>query len=161
MKYILILLLFFGCSKKQVKPEMEAPPTSLPAPTVQQQYAEINDYTEPVTLEKPYLPAFETIYFDLNKYFLKDKYFEDLHTLAEWMNGNNEGITIEGHCCDLGSNEYNMVLGQRRADIVKTFLTNHDIDPYRISTISYGEERPASEIRSLNRRVEIYKNQGE
>ena len=54
----------------------------------------------------------------------------------------NWTIIIEGHCDERGSNEFNIVLGQRRADAVKNTFIEFGLDPSRISTISYGEERP-------------------
>ena len=50
--------------------------------------------------------------------------------------------TIEGHCDERGTNEYNLDLGDRRAESAKAFLTDLGIDPARLTTISYGEERP-------------------
>lgn len=52
-------------------------------------------------------------------------------------------LRIEGHCDERGSNEYNLALGQRRAEAVRRYLTSHGLDADRFSTISFGEERPA------------------
>jgi peptidoglycan-associated lipoprotein len=51
-------------------------------------------------------------------------------------------ITIEGHCDERGTNEYNLALGDRRAESVKTFLTDLGVDRSRLTTVSFGEERP-------------------
>jgi peptidoglycan-associated lipoprotein len=51
-------------------------------------------------------------------------------------------LQIEGHCDERGSNEYNLALGQRRAESVKRYLTSYGLSPDRFTTISYGEERP-------------------
>ncbi|RME87720.1 MAG: peptidoglycan-associated lipoprotein Pal, partial [Zetaproteobacteria bacterium] len=51
-------------------------------------------------------------------------------------------VRVEGNCDERGTREYNLGLGQRRADSVKNYLTSHGIAPNRIETISYGEERP-------------------
>lgn len=51
-------------------------------------------------------------------------------------------LRIEGHCDERGSNEYNLALGQRRAEAVKHYLTSYGLSPDRFTTISYGEERP-------------------
>jgi peptidoglycan-associated lipoprotein len=69
-------------------------------------------------------------------------------------------IQIEGHTCDIGTNEYNLALGERRANSAKTYLESLGIAPTRISTISYGEERPLFSNtdegnRSKNRRDEF------
>lgn len=72
----------------------------------------------------------------------------------------NAYVTIEGHTCSIGTEQYNMGLGQRRADSVKNFLVSQGIAPERLTTISYGEtrlkvaERQASDY-ALNRRVEF------
>jgi len=52
-------------------------------------------------------------------------------------------VQIEGHCDERGTPEYNLALGQRRADSTKKYLVNLGIDGSRLSTISYGEEKPA------------------
>jgi len=51
-------------------------------------------------------------------------------------------VTVEGHCDERGTNEYNMALGDRRADSAKDFLVNLGIGADRLNAISYGEERP-------------------
>jgi len=51
-------------------------------------------------------------------------------------------ITIEGHCDERGTNGYNLALGERRAESVKTFLADLGLEQSRLETISYGEERP-------------------
>ena len=71
-----------------------------------------------------------------------------------------EIIVLEGHCCDIGTEAYNMKLGQRRADRVKRALISQGLAADNISTVSYGEEQPAvpntsEENREKNRRVEI------
>ncbi|RJP45659.1 MAG: peptidoglycan-associated lipoprotein Pal [Desulfobacteraceae bacterium] len=62
---------------------------------------------------------------------------------AAWLRANPGVIvTIEGHCDDRGTAEYNIALGQRRAQSIKTFLVNAGIDASRLRTVSFGEERP-------------------
>jgi peptidoglycan-associated lipoprotein len=68
-------------------------------------------------------------------------------------------LQIEGHCDERGSNEYNLALGQRRAESVKRYLTSYGLDANRFTTISYGEERPVDprsneEAWAKNRRSE-------
>lgn len=69
-------------------------------------------------------------------------------------------IQIEGHCDERGSNEYNLALGQRRAESAKRFLTSYGLDAARFTTISYGEERPVDpghneDAWAKNRRAEF------
>jgi len=62
---------------------------------------------------------------------------------AAWLRENADAtVTIEGHCDDRGTNEYNLALGDRRADSTKAFLVDLGIGASRLTTISYGEERP-------------------
>ena len=53
-------------------------------------------------------------------------------------------VTIEGHCDERGTNEYNLALGERRAESAKSFLVNLGVNPSRLKTISYGEEKPVN-----------------
>ena len=67
-------------------------------------------------------------------------------------------IEIEGHTCNIGTAEYNLALGERRANAVRDYLTSRGIGANRLRTVSYGEERPKydngrEETRRLNRRA--------
>jgi len=65
---------------------------------------------------------------------------------AEWMMAYPQvSVTIEGNCDERGTREYNLALGERRANAAKNYLIALGIDPNRIATISYGKERPAIE----------------
>jgi len=67
-----------------------------------------------------------------------------LETYAAWLNANSDvNVTIEGNCDQRGSREYNLALGQQRADSVKSYLVQHGVSAYRLDTVSFGEERPA------------------
>lgn len=91
------------------------------------------------------IPSFELepIYFDFDEWDLKLEARAILTKKAEWLRANPEfSIRIEGHCDDRGTSEYNLALGDRRADAAKKFLIALGISATRISTISYGEERP-------------------
>ena len=68
---------------------------------------------------------------------------EVLTQKAKWLRANPTAkITIEGHCDNRGTNEYNLALGEGRAQSAKAFLVDLGIDSSRLETISYGEERP-------------------
>ena len=85
----------------------------------------------------------EMIFFDFNKYDIKPEYRDILARKADAMNQFPEiAIRIEGHADERGTVEYNLALGERRAQAAKDYLANAGVDPSRISTISYGEERP-------------------
>jgi peptidoglycan-associated lipoprotein len=101
----------------------------------------------------------EDVYFDLDSSSLNAVARTVLHEKAKWLHKNTRTkVTIEGHCDDRGSNEYNLALGDRRAESVKAFLVDIDVGPERMSTISYGEENPVDsgkvdEAWAKNRRV--------
>ena len=85
----------------------------------------------------------EDIYFDFDKSNLKPAAQESLLRKAEWLLENSDvTVTIEGHCDERGTNEYNLALGDRRAESAKAFLLNLGVSASRLTTISYGEERP-------------------
>lgn len=85
----------------------------------------------------------ESIYFDFDKSFIKLEYRAVLQAKAEFLKDDpNIHIRIEGNCDERGTNEYNLALGERRADSAAKFLVSLGISPDRIETISYGEERP-------------------
>lgn len=86
----------------------------------------------------------QNIYFEFDKATLTGDAREVLIKNGKWLRKNPDvEITIEGHCDERGTNEYNLALGDRRAETVKTFLADLGIPPSRLTTISYGEERPA------------------
>lgn len=83
------------------------------------------------------------IYFDFDKSIVRPDQVERLETNALFLRDNPEiKVRIEGNCDNRGSNEYNMALGERRATGAKKYLANLGIADSRLSTLSYGEERP-------------------
>ena len=86
----------------------------------------------------------KNVYFGFDDATLTRKAREILAKKAEWLRSHPDvEVVIEGHCDERGTKEYNMALGQRRAQSIKNFLVNAGIDADRLDTISYGEERPA------------------
>ena len=102
-----------------------------------------------------------TVYSEFDKLNLNSKPLQTLISAVSAMKANQSiRITIAGHADERGTREYNLALGQRRADAVKDYFVLSGIDRNRISVKSYGEERPASfgsdEVSySKNRRAEI------
>ena len=87
---------------------------------------------------------FENIHFDFDKSFIREDAKPTLGNVAAYLKKNpNAKLQIEGHCDERGTSEYNMALGQRRADSAKKYLVNLGVAGSRLSTITYGEERPA------------------
>ncbi|MBN1382462.1 MAG: peptidoglycan-associated lipoprotein Pal [Deltaproteobacteria bacterium] len=115
--------------------EKAAPPVVAKEETAREQAAEET---------APPRHFFEKIYFDFDKYDLKSESRVVLEEVANFLNNNSKYILrIEGHCDERGTAEYNLALGQRRADEAKNYLVKLGIDEERISTLSYGEELPA------------------
>lgn len=86
----------------------------------------------------------QEIYFEFDQATLTPDAREILIKNGEWLRINSDiSIIIEGHCDERGTNEYNLALGDRRAETVKTFLADLGVQSARLKTISYGEERPA------------------
>lgn len=109
----------------------------------------------------PKVQALESIHFDFDKYNIRPPDREILNRHAEWLKKNKEvKITIEGHCDERGTVEYNLALGERRANEAKKYLVSLGVEPERIKTVSYGKERPIDprhneEAWAKNRRAEF------
>ena len=85
----------------------------------------------------------EDIYFDFDSIQLTPQAQEILTKKGKWLRDNPSAtVTIEGHCDNRGTNEYNLALGEGRAQSAKTFLMDLGVDVSKLRTISYGEERP-------------------
>jgi len=83
------------------------------------------------------------IYFDFDKYNLKPEAKKNLDKTAAWLSKNpTVKIRIEGNCDERGTNEYNMALGERRANSAKEYLVKLGIAAERLETASWGEEKP-------------------
>jgi len=84
----------------------------------------------------------EAVYFDFDKYNIKPGFKDAMQKNADWLKANKDyNIRIEGNCDERGTNEYNMALGQRRADAAMKSLVTLGVGKDRISTVSYGEEK--------------------
>ena len=85
----------------------------------------------------------EHIYFSFDSAALSAMAQATLKQKAAWLKANASAmVTIEGHCDERGTNEYNLALGERRAESARAYLVDLGISSSRLSTISYGEERP-------------------
>ncbi|MDA3896278.1 MAG: peptidoglycan-associated lipoprotein Pal [Desulfobacteraceae bacterium] len=85
----------------------------------------------------------EDVYFSFDDATLSSDARMTLKQKVSWLRENpGASILIEGHCDERGTSEYNIALGQRRAQSIKTFMINAGINASRLSTVSYGEERP-------------------
>lgn len=85
----------------------------------------------------------ENIHFDFDKYVLTPKAMMILDEKAAYLREHPEvRVLVEGHCDERGTNEYNLALGDRRANSAKNYLVRSGVAESRITTISYGEEQP-------------------
>jgi peptidoglycan-associated lipoprotein len=129
------LLFSVSCQKKVVD--------ATPEPVAQEPEPEPEPKEEVVVYKAPDVVMQEDIYFDFDKSTLSPAAQDNLLRKAEWLRENPDvTVTIEGHCDARGTNEYNLALGDRRAESAKAFLVDLGIAVSRITTISYGEERP-------------------
>lgn len=143
-----ITLVFFDSCKKKVKVEPKKVDTS----------EKVEEKTPKI--EKPVLTEEEIfqrksiqelneaghlnrIHFDFDKYFIKEGMKPILQKNADWLSKfNTVVLTLEGHCDERGTAEYNMALGEKRAKAVKDYLISLGIDESRLNTISYGKNKP-------------------
>ena len=137
---LLALVVAVGCaSRKQVSttvPESTPPPTEETAPPPREETA------PPPPVEET-RSALQDAYFDLDDASLRDDAKNALENNAKYMEKNSGvAVVVEGHCDERGSVEYNVALGEKRARAAKDFLVSYGVSASRITTISYGKERP-------------------
>jgi peptidoglycan-associated lipoprotein len=154
-----LAVLLVGCPKKKPEPVKEEikmdttkvePPTQempaapAPPPADEQEVDPLaSEDLRLVNEEARRLGFAESIYFDFDKADLKPEGREALAGNAQFLKAHAEFIlTIEGHCDERDTNEYNLALGERRASATRAYLSSLGIAADRLSTISYGEERP-------------------
>lgn len=155
---LLIIALLAGglataCKKdKPVTPQDEAPGVDEPV-------TEVEDDTLPEVVDETPSPLagglieaqnyaeseglLGDVYFDFDRSNLTSSARDRLAQNAEFMNSNPEfTFTVEGHCDERGTNEYNLALGDRRSNAAMSFLVSLGVDASRLTGISYGEEQP-------------------
>lgn len=111
--------------------ERVAPPPSLAKPS------------EPTKPVKGDITPLQDVFFDFDRFVIRSDTKAALSQNVAWLQANPDvKVVVEGHCDERGTTEYNLALGERRAQAVRDFLVAAGIDPGRISTTSYGEERP-------------------
>jgi peptidoglycan-associated lipoprotein len=156
----------------------ETGPPPIPTTTTQEQVPEPTDFvTKEPEVVTDVLPAdieqlqkyltdrglIRDAFFNYDEATLDDAAQSALTTSANWLksaDGRGYGVLIEGHCDERGTEQYNLALGDRRANAAKDYLTTLGVEAGRIKTVSYGEERPFEEGSSesawaQNRRAHI------
>ena len=134
-----------ACAKK-APVEIPKPPQDTPAPTPTPTPAPPPPPSGPRAGSQAHFLASVTsdrIFFDTDKSDVDDADKATLQSQATWLRQNPTArVTIEGHADERGTREYNLALGERRANAAKNFLASLGIDAGRLTTISYGKERP-------------------
>ena len=153
LSFLLVFAFVTSCKKKveqtpppppQVKEQpkvekVEEPPAKEPVLSEEEIFA--RKTLEELNAEKP----IDMIHFDFDKFFIREDAKPVLEANAAWLKKwTSVKVLIEGHCDERGTNEYNLALGERRANAAKDFLIALGISPDRLMFISYGEEKPAA-----------------
>lgn len=116
------------------------------------------DYDDPIDLSK------DTVYFAFDQSNVKPEYMDIVENYVQFLQANpNNRVRLEGHADERGSREYNIGLGERRAQAVRNIMRLRGIPDSQISTVSYGEERPLDSGHDelawqANRRVQLVRN---
>jgi peptidoglycan-associated lipoprotein len=161
---LLILSLFvWACSASEDKPAtLFTPPPASNAPgelAAARSPSAMEALSRGVAAVTPPGAELKDVYYEFDSTSLAAEAQEILKQNAEWMKAHpNLRVEVEGHCDDIGSAEYNLALGAKRAQAAKDFLVSQGIDADRLVTISYGKEAPAcfeetEECRVKNRRA--------
>jgi len=142
-----------GCPKKQTlkteEPLEKVPQVAQPAAPPAEPKA-----------EAPKI-EFKTVYFDFDSYDIRQDAKPILSEAAQLMRRYPQiSLRLEGHCDERGTAEYNLALGEKRANAVRDYLVSLGVERARLSTVSFGKERPAAlghdeESWAKNRRVEL------
>ena len=134
------VLMLGACTHKQ-EAVTTAPPPAPPPPVAQP--APVTSRIIPGSAEDFRVNVGDTVHFAFDQYNVEDSDKTILTRQAAWLSKYpSVRVTIEGHCDERGTREYNLALGARRANAVKEFLVSQGVSTARVETISYGKERP-------------------
>lgn len=146
----LLLLMAFSCGKEETAPlrqnvQQQAPDKEEAAPRqlVAEEQSRVEEGVTVTKVAEDQVFPVESIHFEFDQYVLKPDAILILDEKAAWLREHPDvNLLIEGHCDERGSNEYNLALGDRRANSAKDYLVRSGITENRLATISYGEEQP-------------------
>ena len=168
--YLSIAVLAAACASKETRQEPAVTDRSTAVPPTTAGTSPSTSTTRPTTadtfrgnpLTDPNSPLSKrSVYFDFDSNAVKDEYRGLVQAHSRYMGDKRDTrIRIEGNCDERGSREYNLALGQRRAESVKKVMTVLGVGDGRIETVSYGEEKPVATGHdetawAENRRVDI------
>ena len=182
--FLAALVISNGCAKRMSTSQLDETGTTSSEPSVEISKPEPRNGEDIIAIAEPLIPSSEVsedtlsaesvketpmssakykeirdIFFDFDQYAIRDDARGALQNNASMLKKkNSKKIIIEGHCDDRGTNEYNLALGERRAQSTKRYLAALGINPSEIATISYGEEKQFcseqnEECRQQNRRA--------
>ena len=141
------LIAVAGCSKKRPA-ELPPPPSETPPPaqTMPDNGGAVGNAVVPGSAaDFKQTVSSDTIHFDTDKSDVDPQAQQILDSQAQWLaKYPNVRITVEGHCDERGTREYNLALGERRANAAKNYLVSLGVPAGRLTTISYGKERPVA-----------------
>jgi len=130
------VLVLAACTEKPKAVETAPPPVSTNTSTTTSNIV-------PGSAEDLRVNVGDTVHFDYDQYAIKDEDRSTLQRQAAWLQKYpSVRVTVEGHCDERGTREYNLALGARRANAVKEYLVSLGVSSARVDTISYGKERP-------------------
>jgi peptidoglycan-associated lipoprotein len=136
------LCLLAACAHKPPAtqpPPVEAPPTTESTAPVTTESSSVI----PGSAEDLRVNVGDTVHFDYDRYDVREEDRTALQRQAQWLQKYPQvRVTVEGHCDERGTREYNLALGARRANAVKEYLVSLGVSSGRVQTISYGKERP-------------------
>ena len=157
---LIAVMALAGCSTEKSPVGQYTPTPTNPATAVAaRSQSAMEAISRGVAAVTPPGAALKDIYYQFDSIDLIAEAQEILMKNAEWMKENPKSrVEVEGHCDDVGSAEYNLALGAKRAQVAKDFLINQGVATERLVTISYGKEAPAcfepnEECRVKNRRA--------
>ena len=161
MLVVLSIALAFGCRTRAKKaevfpepvppvtePEPERPAVEVTPPTdfVKEPEVAAEDLsgtTEELTERAQRLGWVRDVFFEFDSFALSPDGQDALAVTASWLKSHPDiSLLIEGHCDERGTQQYNLALGDRRANVAKDYIVTLGVDASRVRTISYGEERP-------------------
>ena len=136
-------LLLAACTHKQEAVNTAPPPAPPPAQAAPMQPAPVTSSIVPGSAEDLRVNVGDTVHFGYNEYNIQENDKTVLGRQAAWLaKYPTVRVTIEGHCDERGTREYNLALGARRANAVKEYLVSQGVSAGRVETVSYGKERP-------------------
>ncbi len=153
----IVMAFLAGCASTT---ETEEPPTAMPEDSGTTGTVDDSSVSGGDAMEEQEVELETVFYFDFDESLLRPDARAALTAHAERLKSNPRSVRLEGHADERGTREYNMALGERRANAVRDFLVAHGVSSNQIETVSYGEEYPAmvgsyESAWEKNRRVEL------